>query len=137
MQDSKVRVTCERKNIAIDIMSFGFKYGPPENADLVFDVRFLQNPYYVGELKPLTGLDERVRNYVKKFDETQKFMDKLFDMIDFIVPYYIKGERTSVSIAFGCTGGKHRSVTMAEELFSHLQGTDYKVEKYHRDIEKQ
>ena len=134
MQNTKI---CEAKKIAdVKIMSFGFKYGPPENADLVFDVRFLQNPYYVEELKPLTGLDERVRNYVKSFDETKEFTEKLFDMIDFMVPYYIKGDRTSVVIAFGCTGGKHRSVTMAEETFSHLQNIGYNVAKHHRDIEK-
>ena len=125
------------QNIDITVMSFGFKYAPPEDADLVFDVRFLQNPYYVEELKPLTGLDERVRNYVKSFDETEKFTEKLFDMIDFILPRYIKGERKSVVIAFGCTGGKHRSVTMAEEMFCHLQNAGYNVKKHHRDIEKQ
>ena len=124
------------QNVTIEIMSFGFKYGHPENADLVFDVRFLQNPYYVEELKPLTGLDEGVRNYIKSFDETNEFIKKLSDMLDLILPRYIKGDRTRVVIAFGCTGGKHRSVTMAEETFYYLQNNNYNITKYHRDIDK-
>ena len=123
--------------ILIEVSSFGFKYAPPENADIVFDVRFLQNPYYVEELKPLTGLDQKVRDYVKGFDETKEFLDKLFDMIDFLIPLYIKKEREKLSVAFGCTGGRHRSVTAAEELYLHLQQAGYKVKKHHRDIEKQ
>jgi len=127
----------DKENITLDVMSFGFKHGYPENADIVFDVRFLQNPFYIEELKPLTGLDERVREYVKQFEETKQFTDKLFDMIDFVVPHYAKKGRESIVIAFGCTGGKHRSVTMAEELALHLKDAGYRVVKHHRDIEKQ
>ena len=121
----------------IEVMSFGFRYGSPENADIVFDVRFLQNPYYMEHLKPLTGLDERVRSYVKSFDETLQFMDKLFDLIDFLIPNYKKKNRERLTVAFGCTGGKHRSVTMAEELFAHLKSAGHTTVKNHRDIEKQ
>lgn len=127
----------DKENITLDVMSFGFKHGYPESADIVFDVRFLQNPFYVEELKPLTGLDERVREYVKQFEETKQFTDKLFDMIDFMIPHYAKKSREKLVIAFGCTGGKHRSVTMAEELFSHLDKEGYRVTRHHRDIEKQ
>ena len=124
-------------NFTVEISSFGFKYAPPENADIVFDVRFLQNPYYVEELKPLTGLDQRVRDYIESFDESKEFFKKLFDMIDFLIPLYIEKERTDIKIAFGCTGGKHRSVTAAEKLYSHLTNAGYDAKKHHRDIEKQ
>lgn len=134
MQNETICKACE--DIVIDVMSFGFKHGAPENADLVFDVRFLPNPFYIDELKPLTGLDERVSGYVKKFDETKEFIHKLFDMIDFLVPHYIKGSRPEIVIAIGCTGGKHRSVTVAEELYNHLKESEYKVVKHHRDIQK-
>ncbi|MBQ2896888.1 MAG: hypothetical protein IJE46_01005 [Clostridia bacterium] len=130
--------SCEAcKNTVIEVVSFGFKHGIPQNADLVFDVRFLPNPFYVDELKPLTGLDERVSEYVKKFDETKEFIHKLFDMIDFLVPQYMKGSRLRLVIAIGCTGGKHRSVTIAEELYNHLKESEYKVVKHHSDIQKQ
>ena len=122
--------------ILIEVSSFGFKYAPPEDADIVLDVRFLQNPFYVEELKPLTGLDQRVRDYVKSFEETKEFLDKLFDMIDFMIPHYIKKGREKLKIAFGCTGGRHRSVTVAEELYSHLKASGYNTVKYHRDTEK-
>lgn len=127
----------QNEKFSIEIMSFGFKHGSPENADIVFDVRFLQNPFYVEELKPLTGLDERVRNYVKSFDETITFLEKLFDMIGFLIPLYMKKERENITVAFGCTGGKHRSVTMAEELSFYLKDAGYNIIKNHRDIEKQ
>ncbi len=127
----------QNEKISIEIMSFGFKHGSPENADIVFDVRFLQNPYYIEHLKPLTGLDESVREYVKSFSETKEFLGKLFDMIDFLIPHYIKKDRESITVAFGCTGGKHRSVTVAEELYSHLKDKGYQTVKNHRDIEKQ
>ena len=134
MQKETSSKACE--NTVIDVMSFGFKHGAPENADLVFDVRFLPNPFYVDELKPLTGLDERVSSYVKKFDETKEFIHKLFDMIDFLVPQYIKGGRPEIVIAIGCTGGKHRSVALAEELYDHLKKSGQEVVKHHRDIQK-
>ena len=114
----------EIENIMISVLSFGFKYGIPADADLVFDVRFLPNPYYVDELRPLTGLDDEVFNYVMASDTAKAFADKLEDMIRFLIPNYIKEGKTSLVIGIGCTGGKHRSVTIARELFSRLSKSD-------------
>ena len=119
------------------MLSFGFKYGIPADADLVFDVRFLPNPYYVDELRPLTGLDDEVFNYVMASDTAKAFADKLEDMIRFLIPNYIKEGKTSLVIGIGCTGGKHRSVTIARELFSRLSKSDeYGIRLEHRDAEK-
>ena len=121
----------------ISVLSFGFKYGIPADADLVFDVRFLPNPYYVDELRPLTGLDDAVFNYVMENDIARDFADKLEDMIRFLIPNYIKEGKTSLVIGIGCTGGKHRSVTIARELFSRLCKSDeYGIRLEHRDAEK-
>ena len=125
------------KNLFITILSFGFKYGIPADADLVFDVRFLPNPYYVDELRPLTGLDDRVFNYVMDCDIARTFADKLEDMINFLIPNYVKEGKTNLVIAIGCTGGKHRSVTLARELYSRLSGnTKYGFRLEHRDTQK-
>lgn len=125
------------KNLFITILSFGFKYGIPADADLVFDVRFLPNPYYVDELRPLTGLDDRVFNYVMDCDIARTFADKLEDMINFLIPNYVKEGKTNLVIAIGCTGGKHRSVTLARELYSRLSGnTKYGFRLEHRDAQK-
>ena len=127
----------EFSNIMISVLSFGFKYGIPADADLVFDVRFLPNPYYVDELRPLTGLDDEVFNYVMASDTAKAFADKLEDMIRFLIPNYIKEGKTSLVIGIGCTGGKHRSVTIARELFSRLSKSDeYGIRLEHRDAEK-
>ena len=124
-------------NMMISVLSFGFKYGIPADADLVFDVRFLPNPYYVDELRPLTGLDERVFNYVMDCDIAREFADKLEDMITFLIPNYVKEGKTNLVIAIGCTGGKHRSVTLARELYSRLSGNEkYGIRLEHRDIGK-
>lgn len=124
-------------NMMISVLSFGFKYGIPEDADLVFDVRFLPNPYYVDELRPLTGLDERVFNYVMDCDTAREFADKLEDMITFLIPNYVKEGKTNLVIAIGCTGGKHRSVTLARELYSRLSGNEkYGFRLEHRDVDK-
>ena len=121
----------------ISVLSFGFKYGIPADADLVFDVRFLPNPYYIDELRPLTGLDERVFNYVMDCDTSRAFADKLEDMINFLIPNYVKEGKTNLVIAIGCTGGKHRSVTLARELYSRLsKNTKYGFRLEHRDVEK-
>ena len=121
----------------ISVLSFGFKYGIPADADLVFDVRFLPNPYYVDELRPLTGLDDAVFNYVMDSDVARAFADKLEDMIRFLIPNYIKEGKTSLVIGIGCTGGKHRSVTIARELYSRLsKADDYGIRLEHRDAEK-
>ena len=124
-------------NMMISILSFGFKYGIPVDADLVFDVRFLPNPYYVDELRPLTGLDERVFNYVMNSDTAGEFADRLEDMINFLIPNYVKEGKTNLVIAIGCTGGKHRSVTLARELYMRLSKNDeYGLRLEHRDVEK-
>ncbi len=123
-------------SMIISVMSFGFKYGIPPEADLVFDVRFLPNPFYIPEMRNLTGLDETVSSFVLKSDEAAAFSDKLCDMIEFLIPNYKNEGKTSLVIAFGCTGGKHRSVTFAELLYKHLSDKGYSVLSSHRDIDK-
>ncbi|MFX3659181.1 MAG: RNase adapter RapZ [Ectobacillus sp.] len=119
----------------VNVMSFGFKYGIPIDADLVFDVRFLPNPYYIPSMKPLTGLDEEVSSYVLKFNETHKFLEKLTDLISFMLPHYKREGKSQLVIAIGCTGGQHRSVTLAEYLAKHFE-KEYKTHVSHRDVEK-
>lgn len=122
-------------NMVISVLSFGFKYGIPADADLVFDVRFLPNPYYVDELRPLTGNDEGVYQYVMDSDTAREFSKKLEDMIRFLIPNYIREGKTNLVIAIGCTGGKHRSVTLARVLYEHLTETkEYGLRLEHRDI---
>ena len=124
-------------NMMISVLSFGFKYGIPEDADLVFDVRFLPNPYYVDELRPLTGQDEGVFDYVMDNEIARQFAAKLDDMVKFLIPNYAKEGKTSLVIAIGCTGGKHRSVTLANALYQRLeQSEEYGVRIEHRDIGK-
>ena len=127
----------EFKNMMISVLSFGFKYGIPADADLVFDVRFLPNPYYVDELRPMTGLDDSVFNYVMDNETAKRFMGKLEDMVNFLIPNYVQEGKTSLVIAIGCTGGKHRSVTIARELYSRLiKNNEYGFRLEHRDAEK-
>ena len=123
-------------NIIITVMSFGFKYGIPRDSDLVFDVRFLPNPYYDLELRPLTGNDKRVSDVVSNCDEYSEFMNKLTDMIEFLLPYYKREGKNQLVISVGCTGGKHRSVTVANELFEKVSQMPYTTRLYHRDISK-
>lgn len=125
----------EFSNLVVTVISFGFKYGIPEDADLLFDVRFLPNPYYIDELKSLTGNDAPVRDYVMGFEEAQTFLSKLSDMLEFLIPNYISEGKNRLVIAVGCTGGKHRSVTLANALFEKLQGHDYGLKIEHRDID--
>ncbi len=115
--------------------SFGFKYGIDNEADIIFDVRCLPNPYYVEELKDKTGLQKAVRDYIFKFPESAEFEKKVFDLLDFSIPLHIKEGKSRLVIAFGCTGGQHRSVTFAEHTAKHLKGK-YNVTVVHRDIEK-
>ena len=123
------------RNMVVSILSFGFKYGIPQDADLVFDVRFLPNPFYVDELRALTGMDEAVFRYVMDSEDTIPFLDRLEDMIRFLAPRYEKEGKTSLVIAVGCTGGKHRSVSVARELFGRLSSTGgYSYRLEHRDI---
>ena len=121
-------------NLFVTILSFGFKYGIPADADLVFDVRFLPNPYYVEKLKQLTGNDKPIQDYVMGCPQAVEFMDKLEDMINFLIPNYILEGKNSLVIAIGCTGGKHRSVTLANELYRRLSDKDYGIKIEHRDI---
>lgn len=119
----------------IHCISFGFKYGAPADADLVFDVRCLPNPFYVDEIKKLTGLDEPVREYVMKWEQSQNLVPKLLDLIDYLVPLYQKEGKSHLVIAIGCTGGKHRSVTFAELIYKHLlEEKGMNVMVAHRDI---
>lgn len=127
----------EYKNLYISVLSFGFKYGIPNDADLVFDVRFLPNPYYIEELRSKSGNDREVREYVMNNDKAEEFLKKLVDMVEFLIPNYIVEGKTQLVIGIGCTGGKHRSVTLANELFEQLKDTDvYGIRIEHRDIEK-
>lgn len=122
-------------NLMVNVMSFGFKHGIPSDVDLVFDVRFLPNPYYVEELKRKTGNDEDVQEFVKSAEEFDVFLDKLTDMLTFLIPNYVKEGKYRLVVAIGCTGGKHRSVTVANELHKRLKDKgDYGISVHHRDI---
>jgi len=123
------------KNMQIRIISFGFKFGLPMDADLVFDVRFLPNPHYVDHLKPLTGEDDKVKQYLWRWTETSTYFQKLKDHIEFSIPYYLKEGKSNLVIAIGCTGGKHRSVVLADELGQAL-GSRFNLVVEHRDIHK-
>ncbi|MCM1025917.1 MAG: RNase adapter RapZ [Roseburia sp.] len=126
----------EYNSLMITVMSFGFKYGIPSDADLVFDVRFLPNPFYIDELKEKTGKDREVQDFVMKHEESGIFMDKLTDMIRFLIPNYVKEGKYRLVIAIGCTGGKHRSVTLAGELYRRMKDKgNYGIKLYHRDVE--
>ncbi len=125
----------EYNNLMIRIESFGFKHGILQDADLIFDVRFLPNPYYIEELKPLTGNDKPVQDYVMSFDEAGIFLDKLTDMVNFLIPNYVKEGKLQLVIGIGCTGGQHRSVTLANELYNRLKDKGkYGISVDHRDI---
>ena len=123
-------------NINITVMSFGYKYGLPQDSDLVFDVRFLPNPFYIEELKSFTGNDKNVQDYVMGFDITTTFIEKLKDMLFFLLPHYIKEGKSNLVISIGCTGGKHRSVTISNHIASILGSENYRVLLNHRDVEK-
>lgn len=124
------------KGMKIHCMSFGFKYGAPTEADMVIDVRCLPNPFYIESLKNLTGLQHEVSDYVMQQEETKGFVTRFFQMVDYLVPLYSNEGKSSLVIAIGCTGGKHRSVTIAEALARHLNEQDYKTTTMHRDITK-
>ena len=124
------------ENLMITIQSFGFKYGIPTDSDLVFDVRFLPNPFYIQEMKEMTGNDAPVSDYVMGFEESQTFLKKLVDMVEFLIPHYIKEGKNSLVISIGCTGGKHRSVTLANALYGALGQDKHTLLLKHHDIEK-
>ena len=123
-------------NFFITVLSFGFKYGIPADSDLVFDVRFLPNPYYIPELKAMSGNDEPVSRYVMAAPAAKEFLNKLEDMIHFLIPNYILEGKNHLVVAIGCTGGKHRSVTLANAITNRLSKLSYGVKVEHRDIEK-
>ncbi len=125
----------EYNSLMVTVMSFGFKHGIPTDADLVFDVRFLPNPYYIDELKFKTGNDKEVQDFCLSFEEAEEFMQRLQDMIQFLVPYYIREGKYRLVVAIGCTGGKHRSVTLANELYNRMKDKgSYGMKLYHRDV---
>ena len=128
--------TKDYQTFHVEVMSFGFKYGVPIDADIIWDVRFLPNPHYIPELRPQTGMDAPVYDYVMKQPETQAFYSKLIDVIEFCLPGYKKEGKSSVTIAIGCTGGKHRSVAIAERIANHLKTDNYAVNISHRDYMK-
>lgn len=125
----------DEETLSVNVISFGFKYGIPIDADLVFDVRFLPNPYYIEALRSRSGRDPDVYDYVMKWPTTQKFMTKLLDLSDFLLPQYVREGKRQVVVAIGCTGGRHRSVAIAENLREHLQKS-FTVTVAHRDLGK-
>ncbi|WP_024291284.1 RNase adapter RapZ [Lacrimispora indolis] len=125
------------RNLYITILSFGFKYGIPSDADLVFDVRFLPNPYYSEELRPKTGEEKEVRDYVMQHGTAALFLDKLYDMLEFLIPNYVLEGKNQLVVAIGCTGGKHRSVTIARSVYDRFKSREaFGIKMEHRDIDK-
>jgi UPF0042 nucleotide-binding protein len=123
-------------SMVVKVMSFGFKYGATTEADLIFDVRCLPNPYYIPELKEHTGREDCIRDYVMSFEQSRQLLQKICDLIDFLIPLYIREGKSNLIIGFGCTGGKHRSATFTELLSKHLEDNGLTVIKTHRDINK-
>jgi UPF0042 nucleotide-binding protein len=122
------------QRLLVSCLSFGFKNGIPLDADLVFDVRFLPNPHFVPEFRKLTGLDPKVAAYVRKFPQTSEFLDRVTDMMLYLLPHYIEEGKSYLTVAYGCTGGQHRSVMMAEEMCKRLKAAGYQVKPLHRDM---
>ena len=125
----------EKNGIIINIISFGFKYGLPVECDLVFDVRFITNPYYIDELKNLSGKDDAVRDFVLNMDTTKEFLNKFIDMLEFLLPNYKKEGKSQIVIGIGCTGGRHRSVAISEKIYDMLKSKERRVVIEHRDVE--
>lgn len=123
-------------NILVSCVSFGFKNGVPNDADLVFDVRFLPNPHFVPEFRPLTGRHPKVAAYIRQFPQTQEFIDRVVELLTYLMPHYIREGKSYLTIAFGCTGGQHRSVMIAEDVAKRLGKTGYNVKAQHRDSPK-
>jgi len=127
----------DQKSLSITIKSFGFKYGLPVEADILFDVRFMPNPFYIQELRPKTGLDDIVKDYVFGLEQSNEFFNRFCDMLDFLLPHYIEEGRRYFVICFGCTGGKHRSPALANALAEYLSEQGYPVDCIHKDIERE
>lgn len=139
LKEEITNIIGENKNytgLIINLISFGFKYSIPIECDLVFDVRFIPNPFYIESMKRLSGKNDAVRNYVLEMKETQDFLTKLADMLDFLIPNYIKEGKSQLVIGIGCTGGRHRSVAIADAVYKILQDKNHRVVVEHRDIEK-
>src|SRR5437667_5725746 len=124
------------RNILVSCVSFGFRHGVPDDADLVFDVRFLPNPHFVPEFRPLTGRDPRVAKYIRSFPQTQEFINRISDLLVYLLPHYVREGKSYLTISFGCTGGQHRSVMIAEDVSKRLRKAGYKVRVAHRDSPK-
>jgi UPF0042 nucleotide-binding protein len=124
------------KNILVSCLSFGFRHGVPEEADLVFDVRFLPNPHFVPEFRALTGRDPRVAKYIRSFPQTKEFVERISDLLVYLLPHYVHEGKSYLTIGFGCTGGQHRSVMIAEEVGKRLHQAGYRVKIAHRDMPK-
>jgi UPF0042 nucleotide-binding protein len=122
------------REMQITVISFGYKYGIPLDSDLVFDTRFLPNPFYIDELRNKTGKNPKVREFVLKEEETKKFLSRLYSFVDFLIPRFIEEGKSNLTVSTGCTGGKHRSVILAEKLKEHLKHKNHKVRVYHRDL---
>jgi UPF0042 nucleotide-binding protein len=126
----------KEERLLINLVSFGFKQGIPLDADLIFDVRFIPNPYYIDELRPYSGEDQKVKDFVMKWPESRQFLKKLLDMIQYLIPYYIREGKTQLIIGIGCTGGRHRSVAFTDEIAAKLKVHRHRVVIDHRDIDK-
>ena len=124
------------KHLLVSCLSFGFKNGVPLDADLVFDVRFLPNPHFVPEFRKKTGKDAKVANYVRSFPQTVEFLGRVTDLMLYLLPHYVSEGKSYLTVAFGCTGGQHRSVMMAEDMAKRLKAAGYRVKALHRDIPK-
>jgi UPF0042 nucleotide-binding protein len=132
----RFRERATEKSILVSCVSFGYRHGVPEDADLVFDVRFLPNPHYVPEFRPLTGRDPRVAKYIRSFPQAKKFIPRISDLLVDLMPHYIHEGKSYLTISFGCTGGQHRSVMIAEEASKRLHQAGYRVKVVHRDMPK-
>lgn len=126
----------DKRPLMVSLVSFGYRYGVPSDADLVFDVRFLPNPHFVPRLRPFTGKDQKVRRYIRSFPQTAEFLRRIEGLLTYLIPHYIQEGKSYLTIAFGCTGGKHRSVSMAEWLRKSMAKRGYSSKVIHRDIEK-
>jgi len=132
----RFREKSSEKGILVSSVSFGFRHGVPEDADLVFDVRFLPNPHFVPEFRPLTGRHPRVAKYIRSFPQTKEFIQRISELLVYLLPHYINEGKSYLTIGFGCTGGQHRSVMIAEEVGKHLRQAGYRVKVVHRDSPK-
>ena len=124
----------DKRPMLVSVVSFGYRYGVPTDADLVFDVRFLPNPHFVPRLRPFTGKDPKVRRYIRSFPQTGEFLKRIEGLLTYLMPHYIQEGKSYLTVAFGCTGGQHRSVMIAEELRKRLAKAGYRVKNTHRDI---